>query len=117
MLLGATAVLWPYAFHRINWYGLTMWDGIVAIGGGALQSGIPAWFYLMVLAPVVSLIGGLLLLFPFRWVPRTGRAFALVSLLQFPFGTLAGIIALLFLGNTTTEKSGEQVAAPNSTLR
>lgn len=104
MVVGAVLVLWPYAFHHVNWYGVTMWDGIVAIAGGALRSGIPAWFYLMVLAPVISLLGGLLMFFQFRWLIWGSILFAVVSLVQFPFGTISGTITLIILGGIQIQK-------------
>ena len=107
--------LWPYALHDVNWYGHTMWDGVVAIAGGALGNmGIPVWFYLMCLLPIVTLLGGIALLIPRLVAFRFGVCSAIMSLILFPFGTAAGIASLIILGVSTRNQKGEQGVAPNA---
>jgi len=93
-LLSSLAILLPYAFHQINWYGRTLWDGLVAIAGGSLQGSIPLWFIFMMAAPIVSFLCAIIGLFRFSGSMRFCILAAIVALFLFPLGTFAGLASL-----------------------
>ena len=115
LVVGALLVVWPYAFYQVNWYNRVAWDGIVSIGG-ELFSGhsLPVWFYLMLMAPLLSLCGGFLLFINVGWTRKFGLVSAVISLVQFPFGTVAGLVSFILLWTMQSRNTGEQAVPPKS---
>ena len=105
VVVASIVVLWPYAFHELNWYGKTMWDGIVALLSGALEGkSAPAWFYLMIALPILSLVSGLIAFLPSR-ISGFARSISVAACsVQFPFGTFAGAFSLIIINYSQKKK-------------